>query len=99
MNRSGILILAEHDNNELKKTTENTVAAAKHLTGEIVLLLAGMPKDAVVNAARELTGVSKVWVADAPCFAQGLAENIAALIKEVGKNFSYILAPASTDRK
>ncbi len=96
MVRSGILVLAEHDNNELKKSTENTIAAAKQLTGEVTVLIAGTPSEAVVSAATALMGVSRVWVCHASCFEQGLSENIAELIKLKGKDFSYILAPATT---
>ena len=36
-----ILVIAEHDNSNLKPATLNTVAAAKELNGEIHLLIAG----------------------------------------------------------
>jgi len=36
-----ILVIAEHDNTELKASTLNTVAAATRLEGDIDLLVAG----------------------------------------------------------
>ena len=36
-----ILIIAEHDNNNLKGSTLNTIAAGKLITGDITLLIAG----------------------------------------------------------
>ena len=36
-----ILVIAEHDNNNIKGSTLNTVAAASEISGEISLLIAG----------------------------------------------------------
>jgi electron transfer flavoprotein alpha subunit len=50
---------------------------------------------AVAEAAAKIAGVSKVLVADAPQFADGLAENVAEQILALASGYSHILAPAT----
>ena len=46
-----ILVIAEHDNNELKVATLNTVAAANEIGGDIEILIAGSECEDVANQA------------------------------------------------
>ena len=89
------LVIAEHDNASLKGVTLNTVTAAAQCGGDVHVLVAGSNAGAVAEAAAKIAGVSKVLVADAPQFADGLAENVAEQILAVAGNYSHILAPAS----
>ncbi|MEO7031159.1 MAG: FAD-binding protein, partial [Herbaspirillum sp.] len=50
---------------------------------------------AAAQAAAKAAGVAKVLVADAPQFADGLAENIAEQVLALASNYSHILAPAT----
>jgi electron transfer flavoprotein alpha subunit len=93
---TGILILAEHDNDTLSKSTAHVVAAAKKLPGKITLLVVGDHCETVAKQAAALKGVSSVWLAESPYFEHGLAENVAVAIAEIGHVFNYILAAAST---
>ena len=45
-----ILVIAEHDNNELKGSTLNTISAATSLSGDVTLLVAGSNIDNVINS-------------------------------------------------
>ncbi len=94
-----ILILAEHDNASIKGATLNTVAAAKAIGGDIVVLVAGEACGAAAEAAAKIEGVSKALVADNAAYGHQLAENVSLLVAELGKDFSHILAPASTSGK
>jgi electron transfer flavoprotein alpha subunit len=89
------LVIAEHDNAHLKAVTLNTVTAAAQCGGDVHILVAGSGCGAVAEQAARVAGVSKVLVADAPHFADGLAENVAEQILAVAGNYSHILAPAS----
>lgn len=95
MEHQDILVLSEHDNRVLKRSTANTIAAAKQLPGKITVLVVGYQCEKVAEAASQLEGVARVWVVDAECYQHGLAENISALLVELGKNFAYLLAPAT----
>jgi electron transfer flavoprotein alpha subunit len=48
-----------------------------------------------ITAAAKAGGDVHVLVADAPHFADGLAENVAAQVVELARNYSHVLAPAS----
>jgi len=93
------LVIAEHDNASLKAVTLNTVTAAAQCGGDVHILVAGSGCGAVAEAAAKIAGVSKVLVADAPQFADGLAENVAEQVLAVAGSYSHILAPASAHGK
>lgn len=94
-----ILVIAEHDNASLKGATLNTIAAAKAIGGDITVLVAGLNCQAAADAAAKAEGVSKVVVADNAAYENQLAENVSLLIAEIGKDYGYILAPATTTGK
>ena len=94
-----ILIIAEHDNTELKSATLNVVSAAQKIGEEIDLLIAGLDCRSVAEEATSLEGISKVLLADKPAYENFLAENIGSLVAQVGKDYSHILAPATTNGK
>ena len=94
-----ILVIAEHDNASLKGATLNTIAAAKAIGGDIDVLVAGSDCGGAATAAAAAEGVSKVIKADDAAFANQLAENVALLVAELGKNYTHILAPATSNGK
>jgi len=90
-----ILVVAEHDNKQLRPGVTNTIAAAGKLGGEVHALVAGHQCGDAAAAAAKVAGVAKVLVADAPHYAVPLAENLAALVLSVADKYSHILAPAT----
>src|SRR5699024_8253254 len=94
-----ILVIAEHTNVDLGAATLNTVAAAKAIGGDIHVLVAGAGSAAVAEAAAKIEGVSKVLSADNAAFEHQLPENVAPLIAELGKDYTHILAAATTNGK
>jgi len=89
------LVIAEHDNGSLKGATHHTVTAAAQCGGDVHILVAGANCGGAAEAAAQIAGVSKVLVADAPHFADGLAENVAEQILAIAGSYSHILAPAT----
>lgn len=94
-----VLVIAEHDNRELKAATGNTVAAARAFNEDIHVLVAGAGCQAVADAAARYQGVKQVLLADAGHYEHQLAEDIAALVAELGKQYSAILAPSTSNGK
>ena len=90
-----ILVIAEHDNKQLKPGVTNTVAAAAKIGGDVSVLVAGSQCGEAAAAAAKIAGVAKVLVADAPHYAVPLAENMAALVVSIADKFTHILAPAT----
>ena len=91
-----ILVIAEHDHQQLKAATLNTVAAAQKIGGDIHLLVAGSNCQAAAQEAATLNGVSLVKVADAAHYQSQTAENLTALVIANAAGYSHILAPATT---
>jgi electron transfer flavoprotein alpha subunit len=89
------LVIAEHDNASLKASTLHTVTAAAQCGGDVHVLVAGANAGAAAAAAAQIAGVSKVLVADAAHFADGLAENVAEQALAIAGAYSHILAPAT----
>ena len=94
-----ILVLAEHQDGALAGATAHVVAAAKAISGDIDVLVAGENVGAVAETAAKLDGVSKVRVADAAVFAHQLAEPLSDLLVSLADEYSHVLAAASTNGK
>ena len=91
-----ILVIAEHDNTNLKSATLNAVAAAKEIGNDISLLVAGLNTTSVVDEAQKLNGVTKILSCDDALYENALAEEVSNLVLSVADDFSYIIAPATT---
>ena len=91
-----VLILAEHDNAELKRASLHAVTAAKALGGEIHLLVAGSGASAVAEAAAKVADVAQVLHADDAAYEHGLAENLAPLLVSLAGDYDCLMATATT---
>ena len=94
-----ILVIAEHENGQLKVETSKVVNAAVKISGNVEVLVAGYQVDAVAQSASLIEGVTKVRVVDNESFSHQLAENTADLIVELAGGYNHILASASTTGK
>ena len=90
------LVVAEHDNAELKAATLSTVMAASQIGGDIHVLVAGTGCAAVADQAAKITGVSAVKIADDAMYEHQLAEPLTTLLVGLAGAYSHILAPATT---
>ncbi len=93
------LVIAEHDNKSIKGATLNTVTAALQCGGDVHVLVAGSNAAAAAAEAAKITGVTKVLHADDAGLAHGLAENMAAQVLAIAKDYSHILFPATASGK
>ena len=96
---AAILVLADHDGKQVRKATLNTVAAAQKIGGDIHVLVAGSNCGDAARSASAIAGVAKVLHADAAQLADELAENVAALVVALAKNYGHVLAPATSNGK
>ena len=93
------LVIAEHDNASIKGATLNTVTAAAQCGGDVHVLVAGHQSAAAAQAAAKIAGVAKVLHAESEAFAHGLAENLAAQVLAVAKDYGHLLFPATAAGK
>lgn len=94
-----ILVIAEHDNQQLKPATLNTVNAASQLNQPISILVIGSECQAAAEQASAVSGVDTVLVADNAAYQHQLAENTAKLIAELASDFDYVIAAGTTTGK
>ena len=93
------LVIAEHDHGTLKGATYNTVSAALACGGDVHVLIAGHNAAGAAQAAAAIQGVAKVLHADGASLAEQLAENVAAQVLHVAKDYSHLLFPATAHGK
>ena len=91
-----ILVVAEHDNNEIKGSTLNTVTAASEIGGDVSVLVAGSESSSAAEQASKIAGISSVIHVDDPIYKNFLAEDLGNLVASIAEGFNYILAPATT---
>lgn len=97
-----ILVIAEHDNQELKPATYNAIGAALQIGlsagegAEVDVLVVGSDCKPVAEAAAAADGIRTVRVADSAEYANFIAENVAPLIVNLVSEYTHILVPATT---
>jgi electron transfer flavoprotein alpha subunit len=94
-----ILVIAEHNNQNLSSVTANVVTAATAIGGDIHVLVAGSNAASVAEEAAKLSGVTKVLTADAEQYAHHLAEPMGELVASLASGYSHVLAAATTTGK
>lgn len=104
-NSNSILVVADHDNNQLKTAILNCLQAAAELSvktgGSVDLLIAGSNCQAAAEQAKALPGVTRVLVADGESLAHQLPEDVTPLLVAQAKEggYSHLLAAATTTGK
>jgi len=91
-----ILVIAEHDNTNIKGATLNALAAATQISGDVTLMIAGSDCASVVSEAQTFDGVSKIISTDNDKYKNFLAEDMTELVMSVANNYGHIMAPATT---
>jgi len=92
------LLIAEHEHEVLKDSTNKALTAATQMGGEVHVLVAGGGEGtkAAAEAASRLAGVKKVLVAEGDAYAHDLAEPLAALIVALAPGYDAFVAPATS---
>ena len=89
-----ILLLADHDGRMLAGATRNALTAARAWPdATIEALVCGYRADPIAEQAAQMSGISKVWLADAPHLEQPLLEDLCATLAAVAAPFAVVLAP------
>ena len=91
-----ILVLAEHNNFDIKTSTLNTISAASQIEKEIDVLVAGFQCEELAKKISKCEKVSKVIYVDDEKLKNPIAENIEPIVLSVAEKYSHIMAPATT---
>ena len=90
-----VLVIAEHNNGEIKPATLSTITAAVKL-GKVTVLVAGLNCRGVAEVMSSLTDISKVLLVDNSALEHGAAENLAPIVVMIANEFTHLLVPATT---
>ena len=91
-----VLVIAEHDNDEVRTATLNAVTAAREIDTDVDLLVAGSGCAGVADECSSIQGVTRILLVDDPAYEHDLPENFAPLVQSLAERYSHVLAPAST---
>ena len=91
-----VLVLVEHDNQNLKTSSLNTITAAKKIDKSVHAIVLGENCSKVAEEISKCEGLEEILVADSSIYKNHLAENISSIIIDLAEKYSHILAPSST---
>ncbi|MCG6871323.1 MAG: FAD-binding protein [Gammaproteobacteria bacterium] len=94
-----VLVIAEHDGEQLAAATRSAVAAAQLLGSEVDLLVAGHRVETLAAAAACIAGLRGVLSCDAPQLEHALAECHAPLVASLAGEYSHVFTAATTTGK
>lgn len=94
-----ILVIAEHNNQELAAATLATLSAAEKIGNDIHMIVMGSACQSVAEQAAACSAVSKVLLADDSNLEHATAESLADIVLANAEGYSHILASATTSGK
>jgi electron transfer flavoprotein alpha subunit len=91
-----VLLIAEHNNKELRPFTLNAVTAASQIDQDVHAVIIGHNSEQAVKALSALPVVKKVISVEAPHYENFTAENFAPIIVKLAENYTHIVSSANT---
>ena len=86
-----VLLIAEHNNKEIRPFTLNAITAASQIDQDLHVLVIGKSIDAVCKSVSEIPNVKKVIQIDNDIYENYLAENFTPVIVKQAENYSHIV--------
>ena len=91
-----VLLIAEHNNKELKPFTLNASTAASQIDNDVHAVIIGHNCEEATKALSELPLIKKVIQVEAAHYENFVAENFAPVIVKLAENYSHIISSANT---
>ena len=91
-----ILLIAEHNNSNLKVFTLSVINAAVKIDSDIHVLVAGNKCGNVSKEVALIPLVKKVLQCESPNYENCLAENLTPLVVKLAEKYTHIIASANT---
>ena len=91
-----VLLIAEHNNKELRPFTLNLVTAASQIDPEVHALIIGYNFEEAKKALAALPPVKKVISVEAAYYENFIAENFAPVVVKLAENYSHVVCSANT---
>ncbi len=91
-----VLLIAEHNNKEIKPFTLNAVSVASQINDDVHVLVLGSNSDSVAKSISECPNVKKVIHINNEIYENYLAENYTSAIIKLSEGYSHIICSANT---
>ena len=91
-----VLLIAEHNNKEVKPFTLNAISAASQINDEIHVVVIGSGSDEVAKSISQVSNVKKVIHVNNSIYENYLAENYTSVVVKLSKDYSHIVCSANT---
>jgi electron transfer flavoprotein alpha subunit len=91
-----VLLIAEHNNKELKPFTLNAATAASQIDSDVHAVIIGQNCGDAAKTLSELPIIKKVIQVEAPYYENFVAENFSPVIVKLAENYSHIVCSANT---
>ena len=91
-----VLLIAEHNNKELRSFTLNALTAASQIDTDVHAIIIGQSCGDAAKALSELPLVKKVIHVEADHYENFIAENFAPVVVKLADNYSHIICSANT---
>ena len=91
-----VLLIAEHNNKELRPFTLNAVTAASQIDSDLHVLVIGHNCSDVAKKISEISEVKKVLHAEGSHYENFIVENFTPVIVKASENYSHIVCSANT---
>ena len=91
-----VLLIAEHNNKELRPFTLNAATAASQIDNDVHAVIIGHKCEEAAKALSKLEFVKKVIQVEADYYENFVAENFAPVIVKLADNYSHIISSANT---
>ena len=91
-----VLLLAEHNNKELRPFTLNAATAASQIDSEVHAVIIGNNSEEASKQLSELPVIKKVLSVEAAHYENFTAENYAPVVFKLAENYSHIICSANT---
>ena len=91
-----VLLIAEHNNKELKPFTLNAISAASQINEDVHVLVLGSNSDSVAKSISEVPNVKKVIHVNNRLYENYLAENYTSAVIKFAESYSHIICSANT---
>ena len=90
------LLIAEHNNKEVRPFTLNAITAASQINEDLHVLVIGHNSDEVAKSISQIPNVKKVLHVDNEIYENYLAENFTSVVVKHSENYSHIVCSANT---
>ena len=91
-----VLLIAEHNNKEVKPFTLNAISAASQINDEVHVVVIGSGSDEVAKSISQVSNVKKVIHVNNSIYENYLAENYTSVVVKLSSDYTQDISTNNT---